>query len=293
MIRRTFALAFAVSAALSASAFAQLGGVSHYCPSGQAGSHLSVSGSASFAVNGGSGDLVLHADHIGQNASGMFIFAGAATQPFAFGNGFRCISQPVFRTPIITPPPGSNTSTLALDYLVGNPSIITPGSIWYFQFWFRSQGSFDLSDAVQIEFVPPVAVTGWTSIEQGQHSGHPLGGTQGGGTLLIQNQADWTTFWNQHQAVIPTTPPPAVDFTQDVVVASFAGWISTGGYTHSVTALSLSVATLDVTTHLLSPGPGCAVTLAITHPYHIVRTPRVEHIQLGQVVPTFSSYNCP
>jgi hypothetical protein len=281
------------TAALSTSAVAQLGGVSHYCPPGQAGSHLSVSGSASFAVNGGSGDLVLHADHIGQNAPGMFIFAGAATQPLPFGNGFRCVSNPVFRTPVITPPQGSNTSSLALDYLTGNPSMITPGSTWYFQFWFRSQGTFDLSDAVQIDFSPPFAVPGWSTIVQGHNSGHPLGETQGGGTILIENQADWATFWSQHESVIPQTPPPAVDFTQDVVVASFAGWISTGGYTHSVTALSLSVATLDVTTHLLTPGPGCAVTAAITNPHHIVRTPRVEHIELGQVVPTFSSYNCP
>jgi hypothetical protein len=173
--------------------------------------------------------------------------------------------------------PGSNTRTLALDYTSSGPAgMITPGSSWNFQFWFRSAGSFDLSDALRIDFVPPGPLSVAT-VAQGTNSGHPLSWDPAGGILLVDDAAEWATLWSQHTG----GTAPAVDFTQDVVVAAFAGRRSTGGYSLGISSISLSVSTLYVNSVEQVPGPGCLVTLALTQPFHFVRVPRVQDAQIG------------
>jgi hypothetical protein len=285
-------LSFVLALVVADRAFAQ-GGVTHFCTSGQAGSHISAAGSASFTANGGSGDLVLQADHIGPTAPGLFFFGSSSIAPVPFGNGMRCVGGSVFRLPAVTPAPGSNVSTFAVDYLSGHGLAITPGSTWNFQFWFRSAGTFDLSDALQIHFTPPSELTGWSTIEQGQYTGHPLGWSSGGGVLLVDNDAEWTQLWNLHQGAIPTVPPPTVNFSQEVVVAAFGGNFSTGGYTFAIRRLGLSVATLDVATIVHAPGANCLVIFVLTQPYHFIRVPRVEHMQLGTVTHGVDVQDCP
>ena len=288
MLIRSLAIAIAFAAACAPGAFAQ-GGVTPYCQSGLAGSHISAAGSASFTANGGSGDLVLHANNVGPNAPGLFIMSATAIAPVPFGNGFRCVGGTVLRLPVIPAGAGSNVRTFGLDYLSSNASgMITPGSSWNFQLWFRSGGSFDLSDAVRIDFVPPLPHS-FTTIAQGNHSGHPLGWDINGGALIVDDAAEWNTFWDQHAGGVP----PTVDFTQDVVLAVFAGYRSTGGFSLAITAVDLSVATLDVSSLEQAPGPGCFVTLALTQPFHFVSVPRVEHMQLGTWNASTNIYTCP
>lgn len=289
MITRLLPIALAILVTHSSSTAAQ-GGVTHYCSSGLAGSHISASGSSSFTINGGSGDLVLHADNVGPNAPGLFIMGSSAIAPVPFGNGFRCVGGAVLRFQPTLSSPGSNTRTLALDYTSSGPAgMITPGSAWNFQFWFRSAGSFDLSDALRIDFVPPGVVPSVTTVAQGTSSGHPLSWDLAGGILLVDDAAEWATLWSQHAG----GTPPAIDFGQDIVVAAFAGRRSTGGYSLAISNISQSVSTLYVDSVEQAPGPGCLVTLAITQPFHFVRVPRVQHAEIGAWNRAVNVYLCP
>jgi hypothetical protein len=287
MLHRTFAVAAAILVAHSSGAYAQ-GGVNHYCMSGPAGSHISVSGSSSFTVNGGSGDLVLHADNIGANAPGLFFMGTTAIAPMPFGNGFRCAGGTLVRLAVVQPD-GTSMRSFALDYLSPGPiGMITPGSTRYFQFWFRSAGSFDLSDAVQIDFIPPSPLTTWSVIAEGSQSQHPIA-TSPGAVIPINNAADWATFWSEHAG----GSPPAVDFTTRSVVAVFAGFRLTGGYSIDVGKLRLSVATLDLDTTESAPGPNCIVTLAATSPFQIISIQRIEHLQVGNWSQAVTVVHCP
>jgi len=278
-IRTVLSLAIALLASTATSAPAQ-GGVVHYCHPGVSGAHLSLSGSASFAANGGSGDFVLHASNLPAGTTGVFLMGSGITQAIPFGLGFRCISGPVYRLHAVAAGSGRTSVSHALDYLDANgaSNLITPGTAWSFRFWFRAGGSFDLTDAAQVVFGPPELVVGAASVAQGAITSHPLGWTQAGGIELVEDAAQWSALWSQHD---PSSSPPSVDFARDVVVAVFAGMRTTSGHSITVRRVELSVATLDIGTKDIAPGRNCNVLFVVTQPYHFVRVPRVEWLQLG------------
>jgi hypothetical protein len=278
-IRTVLSLAVALLASMATSASAQ-GGVVHYCQPGVSGAHLSVSGSASFAANGGSGDFVLHASNLPAGATGVFWMGSGITQAIPFGLGFRCVAGPVYRLRAVAAVPGHTSVSHALDYLDAGSasSSIAPGTAWSFQFWFRAGGSFDLTDAAQVVFGPPELVVGAASVAQGAITSHPLGWTQAGGIELVEDAAQWSALWALHDS---SASPPSVDFARDVVVAVFAGMRSTSGHSITVRRVELSVARLDVGTKEMAPGRNCNVLFVATQPYHFVRVPRVEWLQLG------------
>lgn len=257
------------------------GGVVHYCQSGASGAELDVSGSASFAANGGSGDFTLHASNLPASTTGVFLMGSGITQGIPFGLGYRCVAGPVYRLRTVGAGLGATSVSHTLDYLAPSnaSNLITPGSVWTFQFWFRAGGSFDLTDAAQVVFGPPEPVVGSSSIATGTHSSHPLGWTDAGGIVLVQDATRWNALWAAHDPWQST--PPSVDFTQDVVLAVFAGRRSTSGHSIQVTNLNLSVATLDVRTFEVAPGRNCNVLFVITQPFDFVRVPRVEFLRMG------------
>jgi hypothetical protein len=120
-----------------------------YCFPGASGALISASGSASVQAN----DLVLQADPVPTNQTGLFIYSnGQQQKPFA--NGFLCVGPTVYR---MVPPVGSGATGVLVkqvDYAT-LPSPILPNSVWNFQAWFRDgTGSSDLSDALTILFLP-------------------------------------------------------------------------------------------------------------------------------------------
>ncbi|MBL8859345.1 MAG: hypothetical protein JNL28_12615 [Planctomycetes bacterium] len=282
---RSLAL-LALFAATSASTYAQ-GGIAHFCPTGLNGSLISATGSSRLGVNGGAGDLVLHASNVPPGAPGVFVMSQAYSQPIPFGQGFRCISGQILRLPIVS------NATFALDYTApAVTGLFTPGAVWNFQFWFRAGGSFDLSDGVEITFDTRELVTNITNIEQSWFSGHPLAWT--GGMELIQDQTAWNAFWAMHTSgqFPPTTAPP-VDFNAAAVVAVFTGTLSHGGVLIAVRSCALSVTTLDVHTTTTGPGMFCPVPAVITQPCHIVSVPRVPNMTLGDWIAGAVFNNCP
>jgi len=130
------------------------GGVgTNYCQSGPNGSVISASGSASV----GSNNLTLDCDNIPNNTFGLFYFGdGTANSPL--GNGVRCVSANSATTrlgpPINSGSSGTFTRAVDLPTPSAGGSVITAGSTWYFQAWFRDGSTSDLSNGLQIDFTP-------------------------------------------------------------------------------------------------------------------------------------------
>lgn len=276
----------ALFATLTPATFAQ-GGVSQFCASGSNGAHITATGSSLLDVNGGAGDLVLHASNVAPGSPGTFILGSSSAPAIPFGQGSLCLAGQLRRLPIVT------NATFALDY--SSPEVaglFTPASTWNFQFWFRSGGSFDLSDGIGITFDAHELVTNITEIEQSWFSGHPLAWT--GGIELIQDQPAWDAFWSQHTTgQFPPIATPFVDFNAEAVVAVFTGMITHGGVQLTVRSCALSVTRLDVHTTTTAPGFFCPVPAVITQPCHIVRVPKVPGMTLGDWVGGTVFNNCP
>lgn len=78
-------------------------------------------------------------------------------------------------------------------------------------------------------------------------------------------------------------PPSDISFDAGEVALFYAAGIQTsGGYAASVQSIGASLAGLIVTTDLVTPGPTCPVTLAMTTPHALVKftLPRVVPAQL-------------
>ncbi len=125
----------------------------NYCQSGPnstgMASIISASGSSSISQN----DLVLSAGPM-DNEPGIFFF-GTTQLNAPFGNGTRCVGGSVFRLPPSFAT--GNTLTRAVNVNGTPANVITAGSLWNFQAWFRDPAAggagFDLSDGLAVGFV--------------------------------------------------------------------------------------------------------------------------------------------
>ncbi|MFT7668382.1 MAG: V8-like Glu-specific endopeptidase [Planctomycetota bacterium] len=126
---------------------------SNYCSPSPSGAAIEASGSASVSAN----DLTLTASAVPQNVFGIF-FYGDLQNSVPLGNGLLCISgtNGIFR---LGPP--QNTGALGhVSRLIDltNPPLpagqVTAGSTWNYQFWFRDGATSDLTDAVEVLFLP-------------------------------------------------------------------------------------------------------------------------------------------
>jgi V8-like Glu-specific endopeptidase len=124
----------------------------NFCLPGALTSVISGTGSSSIAAN----DLVLHANNIPLNKTGIFIYSLDAQQ-VSFRTGYLCVGggNPIVRLPGVSSG-NSGTFTYPIDYgALPGAGQINSGSTWHFQAWFRSgPGLTDLSNGLRITFVP-------------------------------------------------------------------------------------------------------------------------------------------
>jgi len=134
----------------------------NYCQStanssGASGS-ISAGGSTSVFAN----DLLLSATGCALGTIGLFYYGGNQVE-LTFGDGFRCVGGGVFRLgpPVTADGSGAVQRPLDLTQPPANSGTgeITPGSSWYFQYWFRDPmgpggSGFNLTDGVCLDFVP-------------------------------------------------------------------------------------------------------------------------------------------
>jgi hypothetical protein len=97
--------------------------------------------------------------------------------------------------------------------------------------------------------------------------------------LVLRSAPDWERLWERHTASLQPQPPlPSVDFSQEMVIAVFAGEHKTGGYRIEVTAIEREEVQrqLQVFFREIGPPPDALVTQALTQPYHIVKLKQVD-----------------
>lgn len=115
-----------------------------------------------------------------------------------------------------------------------------------------------------------------TAIKGGDSSGCQRVGGQ-----IIQNFPEWKDLWGEHASILSRQPQiPSVDFSQEMVIAYFAGEKQQGG--HRVEIDSVEVQTSsglgDHTLVIKVRGHASAGLSSdvMTQPYHIVRVPKVR-----------------
>jgi hypothetical protein len=130
--------------------------ISNYCVltpnSAGPGAHINGLGSRSVAVNA----FTLTASGVGQFTTGIF-FYGANPALTPFGNGFRCIGGQTFRLSVVHAINGVMTYPMDFTHAPSPAGLITGGSHWRFQAWFRDAlppHFFNLSDGLDVTFCP-------------------------------------------------------------------------------------------------------------------------------------------
>lgn len=108
----------------------------------------------------------------------------------------------------------------------------------------------------------------FTSLSAGAASAVPMRKN-----YVIENDAEFEELWSLIGA---PGERPVVDFSKDVVVAVFQGEKPTGGYGIRVTAVADKDAAREVWVSLAEPEEGCAVTQAVTSPYHVISLPKTS-----------------
>ena len=122
---------------------------------------------------------------------------------------------------------------------------------------------------------PATQVT-FQTVEKGIYSG-----VKGRLQVVIREQSEWQNLWRRHASIKANqTPPPAIDFGDQIVVAVFLGDKPTGGYETAVISAERNNGALTVSFSEKEPRPGAITTQAFTQPFHIVRVaiPRAEKV---------------
>ena len=87
--------------------------------------------------------------------------------------------------------------------------------------------------------------------------------------VVVRTAAEWSALWKAHGA---EAEPPAIDFTNTMVLAVFAGTRPTAGHTITITKIDVSDDGVVVRYRETAPKPDEMVAQMLTAPFHIVRT---------------------
>ncbi len=120
---------------------------------------------------------------------------------------------------------------------------------------------------------PPAGPLPIRELVGGYFSGYRYGDpTYFGDDLVLRTGPAGLQFWSQHTSMTAPPPdPPAVDLTQEMILASLAGYRGSGGGTFHITSVEEKLCHLEVS--VLETYSPIAIA-AITNPFHIVAVPR-------------------
>lgn len=121
----------------------------NYCSASpnMSGTTAAISATGSTTVS--ERDVTLAVAGANPNVLGVFIFGSAQAQ-FPFGFGTLCIGGSLQR---VSPPAivgASGSSTRTLDFNASYAGLLLPGTTQNFQFWYRDNGVFNLSDGLSL-----------------------------------------------------------------------------------------------------------------------------------------------
>ncbi len=110
------------------------------------------------------------------------------------------------------------------------------------------------------------------TISKQSYSGH-----NSSQNYVITETSQWSNLWDiVHSTMTPKPDLPNVNFNNEMVIAVFQGSRLTGGYNIEITKIIEEENFVEVYVKETSPSPGDIVTQALTQPYHIVKTKRVD-----------------
>jgi hypothetical protein len=89
--------------------------------------------------------------------------------------------------------------------------------------------------------------------------------------VVARTPEEWAKLWKAHA---PDRQPPAVDFSQNMVVAVFLGSRPTAGYRVEIVGTKEVNGALVVEYRQTQPPPGAITAQVITTPYVIVTMPQ-------------------
>lgn len=92
---------------------------------------------------------------------------------------------------------------------------------------------------------------------------------------VIKDHSIFTGLWLDHaKGFSPAPAQPDIDFSRDMVIATFLGERATGGYHIAISGVEEQEESLVVSVKATLPGVNCVVTQALSQPYQIVTVPR-------------------
>ena len=92
---------------------------------------------------------------------------------------------------------------------------------------------------------------------------------------VIRDAESWEKFWGKHRAQAKDGAAlPAVNFTNELVIAVTLGRKHTGGYTVEIVRAEPDDQHLLVTVRRTAPRPGALSLQVLTAPFHFVAVPR-------------------
>jgi hypothetical protein len=95
--------------------------------------------------------------------------------------------------------------------------------------------------------------------------------------VVVTNKNQWEELWGKHTAQkLPKPPAPEIDFDKQSIVFISLGRKNTGGYSVEITDIQRSGKKAEVLFSSKEPKPGGFTIQALTAPFHIVTTPRIE-----------------
>ncbi|MBA5942178.1 MAG: protease complex subunit PrcB family protein, partial [Methanophagales archaeon] len=106
------------------------------------------------------------------------------------------------------------------------------------------------------------------TVSKGYYSGHDERKN-----YVINSQNEWGELWNKTMSRhVPLPEVPAVNFSENTIIAVYKGSHRTGGYSIEITKIVENEQKIVVYIKETSPPSGAGVTMAFTQPYHIVKT---------------------
>ena len=110
------------------------------------------------------------------------------------------------------------------------------------------------------------------TLSQQFHSGH---GEKH--DYVVKDAETWKSLWEKVYATQSPTPElPQIDFDTQMVIAVFQGTFGSGGYKIEVTEITEKAKSIEVAVKETIREHGSVATAALTQPYHIVVTDRVD-----------------
>lgn len=100
------------------------------------------------------------------------------------------------------------------------------------------------------------------------------------GGQVIHDSAQWRNLWDEHASIYSRQPPlPSVDFSEEIVIAYFAGEKQHSGHRVEIDSVEVQ-SSADFKAHTMvvkvrAHGSARLSADVMTQPHHIVRVPKV------------------